>query len=176
MFPQCFQGTAIDVDRTPGPGPISTLCLGSLASTVSCQVSAGGCACLSWSLGTVCEERCLCLHILSGFSTPPCAQMTLGSSLTTSKGHTEDGHLGLCSLSPCCSRVFQARSSTPIPKLGFCFLLKGTLQAVSSQMLDVWGGEEGHLPFRALWWTGGGAKGFVSEGLVRKVSYWYLRR
>lgn len=64
LFPQCFQGTAIDVDRTPGPGPISTLCLGSLAPTVSWEVSAGGWAWLSRILGTV-----------------------------ASKGHTEDGHL-----------------------------------------------------------------------------------
>lgn len=102
--------------------------------------------------------------------------MALGSSLTTSKGHTEDGHVGLRSLSPCSSQVFQARSSTPIPKLRFYFFLKGTLQTISSQMLDIWGGKEGHLPIWALWWTREGAQGFVSEGLVRKVSYWYLRR
>lgn len=57
LLPQRFQRTAIDVDRTPGPGPICTLCLRSLAHTVSQEVLAGGRAWLSWVLGTVCEER-----------------------------------------------------------------------------------------------------------------------
>lgn len=59
------------------------------------------------------------------------------SSLTAGWGDTEDGDLGLCCPDPSSSLIFQAGSPTPVLELRLCFLLRGSLQAIGSQMLDI---------------------------------------
>lgn len=98
LLPQCFQGTAVDVDRTPGSGCICTLRLWSLTPTVSLEVLTEGWAQLSWILGTI-----------------------------ASWGDTEDGDLGLCGLDSSSSQIFEAGGPTPFPKLRLCLLLRGSL-------------------------------------------------
>lgn len=70
-------------------------------------------------------------------SQPQSTSTAPSGNLTTSKCYTEDGNLGLCSLSPSPSQVLQAGNCIPISKLRFCFFLKGTLQAIGCQMLDI---------------------------------------
>lgn len=59
------------------------------------------------------------------------------SNLTAGWGDTEHGDLGLCRPHPRCSQIFQAGCPTPIPELRLGLLLRGSLQAIGSQLLDI---------------------------------------
>ena len=74
---------------------------------------------------SICSQSCSCL---TDFRV---------SGITSSWSDAECGNLGLCSPHPSSSQVFQAGGPAPIPKLRLCLLLRGSLQATGSQMLDI---------------------------------------